>query len=372
MNFAQLKAGGGQNVALNFLMGLSATSVAPHEVLFLVARGSMPHKYLLQTRIFEFYVAPRNPIFRVVYELTILSLMIIFKRIDIIYTYFGYSMIIGRAKQVCGSADSNIYFPEINFWSHYSGIKKIKLKIIDGYRAWGVRRADALIFESQAMLDRAIDLFNVKHAKYIRPSIALPDTNDVFTMPEHASASTLKLLFLCGWQLNKNVMLIPEIAAEARRKSIDMHIILTAPADNSGYHTIFSEKLRLLGVADMVSLVGPVAKSKLPSLYSQISVVALLSKLESFSNNIIESWYFKKPLLVSDDYWSRSICGDAAVYVSRDSAQEIVSALSRMTSDLNSTIKLIDSGIANLRLYPAIQDRIKEELNYVEYVHKNS
>ena len=29
--------------------------------------------------------------------------------------------------QISGRADSNIFFPEINFWSHYKGIGRLKI-----------------------------------------------------------------------------------------------------------------------------------------------------------------------------------------------------------------------------------------------------
>jgi glycosyltransferase involved in cell wall biosynthesis len=134
-------------------------------------------------------------------------------------------------------------------------------------------------------------------------------------------------VFLCGWQVNKNVLLIPEIAYHFKKHGINFNIILTAPNDFSILHKQFLELVSNYDVEDMITIVGPVKKEELFSLYSQIDYVFLLSKLESFSNNIIEAWTYKKVLVISDEEWSHGICKNAALYVNRDSPSEIVSKI---------------------------------------------
>ena len=77
-------------------------------------------------------------------------------QIDIIYSLFGIGLYPKYCKQISGSADSNIFFPEINFWSHYSGIERLKKKkLIDNYRIWALNRASAVVFENKSILDRS-------------------------------------------------------------------------------------------------------------------------------------------------------------------------------------------------------------------------
>jgi hypothetical protein len=88
------------------------------------------------------------------------------------------------------------------------------------------------------------------------------------------------------------------------------------------------EIARSMGVADNIILFSAVAPNEVPELIKKSDALALFSLLESFSNNIIESWYFEKPLFISDEEWSRSICNDAVIYVDRNSpfsiAQKII------------------------------------------------
>jgi len=369
-NFSQLKSGGGQNVAMNFLYAFDSVTKKDNNYTFLVANNSAPHKFLRRTGYHKYYTSPRNPILRIFFEIIVLSPLLVAKKIDVIYTYFGYSCVVGKVKQISGSADSNIYYPEINFWSHYSGVAALKKRLIDAYRIWGVKRADAVAFENTALLNRAVSYYGVRNSRYIPPSIVLAQTVSPFCLHSHVPRSAFKVLFLCGWQLNKNVMLIPEIAAASKKRMINVHFLLTAPPDGSEVHKQFCAKVFNRGVADLVTVIGQVEKSQLQSLYEQVDAVVLLSKLESFSNNIIEAWYFKKPLVIASEEWSRSICKEAAFYVPRDSADDIADALSALICHGDKVDKIIENGTLELRGYPTIEKKISAEIDYAEYVFK--
>jgi len=103
----------------------------------------------------------------------------------------------------------------------------------------------------------------------------------------------------------------------------------------------------------------------LASLYSQVDYVMLLSKLESFSNNIIEAWQFRKPLVASSEDWAKAICKDAAVYVNRDSPEDVASKLRYLECNPTDVQNLINHGIKELAEYPSIAIRIREELAFL-------
>jgi glycosyltransferase involved in cell wall biosynthesis len=166
-------------------------------------------------------------------------------------------------------------------------------------------------------------------------------------------------------------MLIPELAMEMRERKRPLTFLLTAPVDDSKLHKQFSELIEKYNVGEMIFITGPVNKDELSSLYSQIDFVFLLSKLESFSNNIIEAWYFGRPLIVADELWSRSICGDAATYVDRDSVTDIADKLCELLDSSEKYSEKAKRGSRMLLNYPSIQERIKEEIDYVRYVFQN-
>jgi glycosyltransferase involved in cell wall biosynthesis len=363
-----LKAGGGQNVAMNFLAYWFQQVETLHELIFLVARDSAPHQFLAKQKSGKYFVAPRNPILRIFFELYF-SLAILKKcKVDVIYTYFGFGMFTRTIPQVIGSADSNLYYPEIDFWKEYTFRERVRRAMIDIYRGWCVRFARAVIFENEDMQSRSHKVYGLKDTKYIRPSVNFDIDNKQFIFPSSVPNRARKVLFLCGWQLNKNIMLIPELASVSRSKDLNLHFILTATRDGSDICEMFMRKIADYDVAEIVSVVGSVEKDQLSSLYDQTDCVVLLSKLESFSNNIIEAWYFQRPLIVSSEPWAISICKDAALYVNRDSADEVVEAIQLVLDDSDATAEFVNNGAALLDKYPTIEQRVKEEIEYLSHV----
>jgi glycosyltransferase involved in cell wall biosynthesis len=366
INLSTLKGGGGQNVAMNFLMGLRHVDLSGVELSFLVAKDSAPHRYLEESRSYPFHVSPRKPVERIIFERFTASRAIARDGIDIVYSYFGFGLFGRKVKQVSGSADSNLYFPEIDFWEGITGIGRLKKFFIDHYRIFGIKSAFAVVYENEALRERAETLFRLPRVKFIKPSIAVDETGDRYVMPESVLANASKALFLCGWQLNKNIMRIPAIAAELKRMGQPVHFVLTAPADGSSTHVAFMAKVAERGVDDMVSIVGSVDKRQLASLYEQVDFVMMLSKLESFSNNIIEAWAFKRPLIVASEDWARSICKDAAVYVDRNSPADIAAKLAQLRGDTALAADVVGRGSRELASYPTIEERIREELQYLK------
>ena len=376
VNLSHLIKGGGQNVGLNFLLTLQELQLKDNYI-FLVPQKSNIEKIVKSLGV-EYITFPSNAISRIIKEIFILPTLIKKYKINLVYTYFGFTVLNRNVIQICGNAVSNIFYPEIKFWSEYQGCQLFKRKLIDKYRMWGVKRAHGVIFENMEMKNRAVNMFGLDKKKvvFIRPSIF----ENYSSKNDHShndikknSSNKLRLLFLCGWQLNKNVMRIPEIALELAKYTEDFEIVLTAPKDYSKNHIIFERKVKDLGVYKYINHLGIIDKINLASLYKSIDIVLLLSKLESFSNNIIEAWFYKKPLLITDSDWSRSICKEAAFYVDRDNIQNIAKSVIFIANNANNSInKCILRGTAELKKYPTLKDKTILELAFIKKIYNDS
>lgn len=371
INFAALKSGGGQNVALNFLYSLLGHKHEGIEFYFFVARDSDLHRVLRENAQCHYSVLPRNPIARICFELFLSKKILLKNQIDVVYSYFGIACYTRGIPQVSGSADSNLFFPEIDFWSEYKGLQRLRRWIVDRYRIWGLKRADAVVFENEVMETRSHELFKLKKTRFIKPSVNFTSLSSEYSLPVVVPEGMAKGLFLCGWQRNKNYMLIPEIACELKRKGHTLHFILTAPIDYGSEHKAFLESLKHWDVEELVSIVGQVDKEQLASLYQQVDFIFLLSKLESFSNNIIEAWYFRKPLFVAEEAWSQAICKDGAVYVERGSASRVAEAVISLIEDKEMLLEIVNNGSKQLQTYPSIDERTIEEISFLKDVKRN-
>lgn len=372
LNFSTLKKGGGQNVALNFIKSFFEGNMNKKldDYYFLVVKDTAIHKLLVKNNTSKILFSPNNPLKRLLYESIYLNRFLKRNNIDIIYTYFGYAHVSIRFIQITGSVDSNIYYPEIDFWKGYNFITRFKKHIIDSYRKYGLKKSHGIIFENPELERRYKVLFNAnKPTITILPSVSLADINIEYKLPE-INERAFKGLFLCGWHLNKNIMLIPKIAKEFQDNSIPFHFILTAPEDYSLLHKEFITLCKTYKVENMISIVGSVRKEQLKSLYQQMDYVFLLSKLESFSNNIIESYFFRKPLVIADEPWARQLCKDAAIYVDREDPKSICNEVMKIIDNNNELEKLLEKGDENLKDYPTVTIKTMQELEFVKYVYE--
>lgn len=223
INLATLKKGGGQNVGINLIYSIINSNRNLAYFHFVVARNSDIHSILLHNKISNITILSANPILRMIEELVKGRFIVRVNRINIIYSVFGIGLYPNYVKQVSGSADSNIFYPDVNFWEHSKGFNKIGKFIVDQFRIYALKKATAVVFENESMRQRAIELYNLKNTKFIKPSFFLSQNNVELLDLKKSKSSTLGLFF-CGWQKNKNYHLIPDIAKELKTRNVDFHL----------------------------------------------------------------------------------------------------------------------------------------------------
>ena len=356
---------------MNFLLGVEDVDLQDVSLFYLVAEDSEPHRFLARAGSENFITCPRNAFARILKEVVSGASWLRKFDIDIVYSYFGYAMFSRSVVQVSGSADSNMYFPEVDFWEGYRGWRRWLKSLVDAYRLYCVRRAHAVVFENPQMLDRARSLHGVTEARYIKPSICFDEAMNKSPVSSAGGNDMPLGIFVCGWHHNKNVLAIPQLAREMLERGRPMTFLITAPADNSQICRDFQNRVDACDVSDYVRIAGSVSKADLPSLYASATMVFLLSRLESFSNTILEAWFFAKPLVITDALWSRGVCGDAAVYVDRDDIESMADAVAAALADPDVLQRIVEQGNEMLATYPSIGQRIEEEMRFLRELHEH-
>ena len=222
------------------------------------------------------------------------------------------------------------------------------------------------------MLVRCIELYKINPNRviFIKPSISEEKTKSLKMNNISFESKKTRLLLLSGWQLNKNIMKVPEIAFELKKKNIEFEFVITAPKDNSKYQKDFNKLVTEYDVENFINHIGTISNADLPSLYCTIDYVFLMSKVESFSNNIIEAWTFERPLFISNAEWARDICKNAAIYVNRDSAPEIAQIIINAISEKKIIKEVVDNGKEQLRTYPSINEKTIEEIKFLNKIYE--
>ena len=371
INTSCLTSGGGQKVAWNFVNHLQTHPSDQYEFFYFCAENSAVHQLLTERKASKVWAVPgQNALSRIRWELLHSRKILARIQPDVIYSIFGYPFFPRKYCSVIGEADSNLFFPEVRFWTDFSGMPLLKRKMIDQFRKFMMRHADGIIFENSAMEKRCHALFHISRDRtcFIKPSIH-KSTAGTAAMTSSQS-SDIALLLLCGWQPNKNIMIMPRVLKELLRRGLNPRLFFTVKENETGkIASGFYREVEVNQVKDNLVYSGHVPPDKLPELYEKADQVLLLSRLESFSNNIIEAWKFSRPLIVSDLEWSHAIIGDAAAcYVDRDSVRSIADGIQKVHESRELRNTLVENGLKQLSSYPDIGEHVRQVLRFLEKI----
>lgn len=369
VNLIPIKKGGGQQVASNFVRQVA--TLDDHNFVFLTTKGSEIHN-LLEALCLKYVEIENNIISRIWFTFISIKSYCRSNRVDVIYTMFGPPLFAPNVISISGCAYSNIFFPEIDFWKETNFFKKVRRKVIDHYRLKSTLKSDAIIFENLSMQERCINLFNVKRSRttWIPPSISTYSTTDRLELPTYIK--DFKVLMMTGWHKNKNIDIVPQVLNELKNIGVlDVSFVITVnPLDPESVSLL--KHAKSLGVDKNIFLISQIKPSLIPDLISQVDSIALFSLLESFSNNIIEAWFFEKPLLISDEEWSRSICDQAAIYVDRDNPKSIAENIFKIKSNNDFLKNVVSEGIKALKRYPTPEEKVTMQIDFIKKIFHES
>ena len=373
INLISIKAGGGQKVALNFAEQSFKNSYN-HTVYYAVTEGTLLSDYFRKSKIENVIFVRGSLLARLWFHYVASSFLVRRKRIDIIYTLFGISINTTKAISVVGSAYSNIYYQNEGFWPKRNPLKYISFKIRDYYRLSSTLGADAIVFENEEIMHQARKVFAVRHDRsiFIKPSFSNSDVpTQVETLSILDDDQDYSGLMLTGFHFNKNIEIIPDVLREINHldRSNNHRILISLDANDVRLESIIERAVEL-GVERQIKFVGTFQPNQLSQLFNKIDYVLLLSGMESFSNNIIEAWVYKKPLIISNKKWAKSICKEAALFVERNDPLNIAAQIIRLKNDSGLEQLLLKSGNRELESYPSPFEKVKKQYEFLERMYE--
>lgn len=290
------------------------------------------------------------------------------------FTLFGSPLYCTRSSwnNVCGVAFSNLFYPELDFWGHLSfSLRKFR-HVKDKGRKYFVKLADSWIFETEVLATRAVSVgFPAERVFHVPMAVSklVSESSSVGTRfrPEHNVQS---VLYLAAAHPNKRQHLLPAIAKELQTASKQRIRFITTMDTSSSYAKSVLKQADELGVSDSIVNIGPVAPSEVGSLIESVDAMVLFSLLESFSNNFVEAWQKRKPLMVTQADWAVAACGDGAAYTDPALARESASHLLDLLSDQMRVAELVQFGSSTLSKYPTAMEKTSLYFNVVDKCSK--
>lgn len=292
---------------------------------------------------------------------------------DLVFSIFGPPLIYTPKKcvSVGGMAVSNLLHKDVDFWGYLGWREKMKKILKDRYRAYRYSKLDYWIFETNLLREKAVQLFGVPEERStvveMSPSLlvspnAVKDCKLALRVRE--INSEYKFLFLSGAHPNKRLHVLPDLARNLLDLGVNFSFVLTS--ENNGYLEEVLDTASLLGVSDRFVNIGKVPPSAVASVIDSCDFMCTFSLLESFSNNFVEAWVMKVPLLVTNAEWAQRACGKAAYYVDPESGVELAQSINNLLGQTSVVNGLVFAGEEALIEHPTGNEKTDKYLCAIE------
>lgn len=352
-DLTRLKRGGGLQVGLSFLESLAGGASLNWEILAsseLLDRTTRSIQETLDVRLPSKFepIGSRSPA-------------------HVHFQLFGPGRFAPRQRtRVAGCAYSNLFYPEeTEFWSGLGNLEMARRRTQDVVRETFLKQQDELIFETAALRERCIRQwsFHPEHVHVIRPSVSegfierFQNSNiEALIKPR---SDTLTLAMISGDHPNKRLGLGVEALAKLSSCSDHKFRLLFTIDPKTVSAQRLRDQARSLGVAENIQFVGHVPQGNIAALYKSVDAVLLFSRLESFSNNVIECMASKTVLFTTDADWSRAQAGRAAIYVDPTESEITAKTISNTLLNTESMTQLRHEAQVELKKFPSSSDRIR-------------
>jgi len=370
IDFSPLKAGGGCQLALNFIYELNNQRSENLKFIFLIPDTGPLKDLPTQFPNFFFIVSPSSSVFkRVFFEYYSLQKILIKKGVDKIFTFFGPGLPHkANVKSIVSVAYPIICYDESIFWKHLPLKKYIKQKIINYARLQRLHNADFIIAETPVMAERLSTVLHKAHHEFIisppAPSEFVSERNALVKSGNNIS----KFLFLSGVAPHKNLWRLPEICFELLNNIDNFVFMISSSKEAFISHLSNTQKKLFSKVSKHFNFLGTIAPDEINNVYQEADFLVSLSDLESFSNNYMEAWKVGIPLIVSDRDFSRAICKNSAIYIEPHNPHEVASTIVNVLNNPTKLKNIIAEGKELLKTLPEVNMKSKHLLSIIDAV----
>lgn len=375
LDLLPLKSGGGVQVGLGFLRSLAEKSYFGHDWKVLCTDGTAVAHRVTELEFPEVCLIGCSVWSRLTFEYLGGSARWM-READAVVTLFGPGLPrwSSRTPRLVISAYSYLYYPELDFWADWPPHRRLLHRAKAKARLRRTLSADAWMFETEEIRRRAVDLYGLPRCRTsviplgrrLDLGLGASDREVILRRDSHLG-SPFRVLLLTGWDRNKNVHMLPEIAGAVEELAPGCRISFVATLDpNSREVKEMRDRADRAGVGDRILTVGGIPPESVAELYASCDAVLLMSLLESASNNVLEAWEARRPLLITDAAWARETCGDAAVYVRRNEPFHIAAQILRVASDPSVGEAVVRKGARALTDFPTASERASAVVAFAE------
>lgn len=294
------------------------------------------------------------------YEQSALSEVIRSCRADVLLSTGNFALRKSPVPQVLLSRNSVYrspdFYRDLRSRSEYGTWLDTHLRALIAKRS--IRWADATVAPSRAFADDLRRWTGVRvlaiHHGFDREAFVRDSSPLAVAVEEklHEADASLKILFVSHYNYYRNFETLIRALPLLRDRLVGrpVRLLLTcslAAGKNPGSYRPegVAELVKKLGVSDLVVELGAIPYGQLHQVYRRADVYATPAYTETFAHPLVESMACGIPVVASDIPVHREICGDAAMYFPRFSAEALAEALAQVATSPETSRRMASAGL---------------------------
>jgi glycosyltransferase involved in cell wall biosynthesis len=260
------------------------------------------------------------------------------RKADVLFSTANFGMFHCPVRQILLVRNA-LYFSKI-YQDEFLPRHSLRFQVPFKFRRWlicrSVRQADVVMTPTQAMLDDLRRFVEVEPWKsLVNPYGSNPTGSFLREAKGKALQSpagttpVMRLIYVSLYSEHKNLATLLRAMPLVNRNGARKFALQTTvnPGWEGGAWTLtHNEDLALArqpDVAPWVEFLGPLGQQQIQQLYREGDLFVFPSLCESFGHPMVEAMAEGLPIVASDTPVNRELCGDAAVYFSPLSAEDL-------------------------------------------------
>jgi glycosyltransferase involved in cell wall biosynthesis len=182
----------------------------------------------------------------------------------------------------------------------------------------------------------------------------------------------VRLLFVSLYSEHKNLRTLLKALPLLNEGGIEKFVLWTTADPNwegARWTVTWQEDSVLAAGPDVrpwVHFMGPLDRDRIRDLYRTSSIFVFPSLVESFGIPLVEAMAWGVPIVAADTPVNREVCGEAAVYFSSLSAEDLARQIGRVSADESLREKLCATGRRRACDLFRWEDHIRRILDYAQ------
>ena len=295
---------------------------------------------------------------------------------DLVFTIFGPSYMKFASRHICGLADGWVTHPTDEAINMLNLYRKIRFHLITRYKLHTLQVNDYYWVEAEVARKGIAARSQIvkEHIKVIPNTYSQLYSGTTAGNTKHSpidTRKTINIFTLAFPYSHKNIPIIPSVIYTLKDMcpSYGFNFIVTLPATGKVV-TEFWKRADYYNVRSSIQNIGPLKVEECPEWYQKSHIAFMPTLLETFSATYPEAMKMGKPIVTTDFYFSRNVCGDAALYYSPLSAEDAAENIKMIVLDQTLRQKLIQKGYNRLLSFPTPKKKYEKTIDWLEAVHQ--